>query len=94
MGYQIRTVNVRSEIPIAEIEPNFPPVHAEAFQEMKRFAAHAPARNGINDTSERIGNDVEVWRNFQAMQNDIVARVDDDRKVVWIHRIVQAKKKF
>ena len=61
---------------------------------MKRFAAHAPARGGIDDTSERIGNDVEVRRNFQAMQDDVVTGVHDDREVVRVHCPVESEEQL
>ena len=94
VGKQIRAMNMRGEIAIAEIEPDFAAVDAEALQKMKRFAAHAPARGGIDETSERVGNDVEVRRNFQAVQDDVVTSVDDDRQIVRIHRPVETEEQL
>ena len=94
LGEQIGAVNVGGEIAIAEIEPGFTAVDAESFEEMKGFAAYAPAGRGIHDPGERVGDDIEVGRNFQAVEDDVVAGVDDDSEGVGIHCMIETEEKF
>jgi hypothetical protein len=94
MGKHLGAVNVGSEITIAEIEPSFAAISAEPLEEMKSFTAHAPAFGGINHTGQRIGDDIEVGRDFQTVHDDVVAGVDDDGEVVRIHGMVEPEQKF
>ncbi len=94
MGKHFGAVNVGGEIAIAEIEPSFAAIGAEPLEEMKSFTAHAPAFGGIDDSGERVRNDVEVGRNFQTVHDDVVAGVDDDGEAVWIHGMVEPEQKF
>lgn len=87
-------MDVRGEIAIAKIEPGFAAIDAESFQEMKRFAAHAPAFGGIDDAGQRVRDDVQVGRNFQAVQDDVIAGIDDDGEVVRIHGAIKTEKQF
>lgn len=56
---------------------------------MKGFSADAPTRRGIDDSGKRIRDDVEVGRNFQAVEDDVIAGVDDDGERMGIHRVVE-----
>jgi len=94
LGKHRGAVNMRGEIAIAEIEPSFATVYGEAFEEMKSLAAHAPAFRGIDDSGERVGDDVQVGRNFQTVHNDVVAGVNDDGEVARIHRMGEAEEKL
>jgi hypothetical protein len=61
---------------------------------MERFAAEAPSLFGVDNASERIRDDVQVGRNLQSVQNDIVAGIHDDRKIPRIEFFVKTEKKF
>ncbi len=87
-------MNMRGEVAIAEIEPSFAAVYGEALEEMKSFAAHAPAFRGIDDSGERVGDDVQIGGNFQTVHNDVVAGVNDDGEVARIHRMGEAEEKL
>jgi len=94
MGKHFGAVNVGGEIAVAEIEPSLAAIGAEPLEEMKRFAAHSPAFGGINHPGKRVGDDIEVGRNFQAVHDDVVAGVDDDREAVRIHGAVKAEEEL
>jgi len=87
-------MNVRGEIAIAEMEPRFMAVAAESLEKMKCFAAHAPTGGRIHHAGERVRDDVEVGGDFEAVEDDVVASVDDDGEHVGIHRMVEAEEKL
>ena len=53
-------MDVRGEVAVAEIEPAGAPKGGEALERVKRFAAIAPAFCRIDDSRERVSDDVEV----------------------------------
>ena len=61
---------------------------------MKGFGAKAPAFFWIDDSGESVGDDVEVGGDFQAVKDDVVAGVDDDGQIAWVHFFVQAEEEF
>ncbi len=60
------------------------------LQGVEGFGAQAPAFFLIDDSGESVGDDVEVGGNFQAVEDDVVAGVDDDGQVGWAHFLVEA----
>ncbi len=73
-------MDMRCQIAVAEIEPVRTAERGEPFQSVKGFATESPALRGVDDASKRIGDDVEVGRDFQAVESNVVAGVDDDRQ--------------
>src|SRR5260370_22034829 len=87
-------LDMRCQIAVAEIEPVRTAERGEAFQSVKGFATESPALRGVDDASKRISDDVEVGRDFQAVQSNVVAGVDDDCQCAGIHQLVQAEEEF
>ena len=87
-------MNVRGKVAVAEIEPCFVAVRAEALQEVKCVAAEAPAGLRIDDPGERVRHYVEIGRDAQAVQEDVVSGVRDDRQKVWVHDLMQAEEEL
>src|ERR1041385_1195340 len=76
-----RARDMAREVAVAELEPGFFAVLAEPFERRKRVAAHAPALFSVNAPRERVRDRVQVGRDVQPVQNDIVAGVADDREL-------------
>src|SRR6266851_7583192 len=87
-------MDMRCQIAVAEIEPVRTAERGEPFQSVKGFATESPALRGVDDAGKRIGDDVEVGRDFQAVESNVVAGVDDDRQCAGIHHLVQAEEEF
>src|SRR5205823_4309010 len=82
-------------IAIAEIEPIHATEDGEAFQQVERLAAEAPAFFRVDDACEGVGDDIEVRANFQAVERDVVAGVYDGGHCRWIGKnIVEAEEEF
>src|SRR6202022_1082243 len=91
LGEQCRAMDVRGEIAVAEIEPVAAAKHSEALKGVKGFSAVSPALGGFNNARERVGNNVEVGRDFQAVERYVVAGVDDYRERARVRDIVEAE---
>src|SRR5216684_49757 len=87
-------MDMRCQIAVAEIEPVRTAERGEPFQSVERFATESPALRGVDDASKRIGDDVEVGRDFQTVESNVVAGVDDDRQCAGIHQLVQTEEEF
>ena len=59
------------------------------FQGVKSFGAKAPAFFLVDYSGESVADYVQVWRNFQAVENDVVAGIDDDGQFGWVHYFEQ-----
>ena len=88
-------MDVRGQIAVAEIEPVGAAEDGQALQHMKCFVREIPSLLRIDDSSQRVGDDVEVGRDFQAVQHDVVAGVYDRRSVRSDpEHVVEAEQKF
>ena len=77
-------MQMRGHIAVAELEPRFASKGTEPFEGMKSLPAETPALRPIHDPGKGIGHDVEIGRNAQPVEDDVVARVDDDVEPCWI----------
>jgi hypothetical protein len=85
---------VCSQVAIAEVELVDPAEDGEPFQGVKRLAAKSPAFCGIDDAGQRVRHDVKIGGNFQSMERDVVAGVDDSGEACGISDIVEAKQQL
>ena len=85
---------MRGEVAVAKIEPIGAAVEGEALQGVKRFAAKSPAFLRIDDSGKRVGNDVEVGGDSQAVEDDVIAGVDDDGQQGRVHRFIKTEEEF
>ena len=72
---------VEPEVAIAEHEPPLPTPRAGRLERLPRLAVAAPATFRVIETGERIEHRVEVGRNVQAQDLEIVAHVPDHREL-------------
>ena len=93
-GQHRGAVDVRGEVAIAKIEPVDPAEDGEPLERVKRLPAKAPAFRGVDDAGQRIGDDVEVRRNFQTMKRDVVASIDDGCEARGINDIVESEQQL
>jgi hypothetical protein len=83
---------VQADVAIAEDEPvgaAEPPHDAER---LPRVAVDAPALLGMDDAGERVEARVQVRRDVQAQQLDVVADVADDRHGLGADRVGQPER--
>jgi hypothetical protein len=83
-------MNVGSKIAITEIEPVDPAEHREPFQRVEGLAAKSPAFCRVDDAGQRVGHDVEVRRNFQPVEGDVIAGIDDRGEARGVGDVVEA----
>ena len=87
-------MDVGGQVSVAEVEPIGAAVGGQAFQGMKSFGAQAPAFSWIDHPRERVGDDIQVRRDLQAVEDNVVACVDDDRQKGRVHLFVKAEEQF
>ena len=80
-----RTMNVRRQVAIAQVEPRRAAVYGQLIVRAERLVAKAPARLGIHHPGQRIGHDIEIGRDGQSVHHDVVAGIDDDGEFARIH---------
>ena len=73
---------MRGEVAVAEVEPGLAAELRGHGHEGPRFARQSPAGLGVVDAGERVHHGVEVGRDAKAEVLEVIARVDDDRKVL------------
>ena len=94
LGKHGGAMDVSGEVAVAQVEPIGAPIAGEAFQSMKRFPTNPPAFCGIDDSRQGVSHDVEVRRNLQAVENDVVAGVDNDRQQARVHHFIKTEEQF
>src|SRR5712664_4609949 len=87
-------MNVRGEIAVAEIEPIDAAEGRQALQRMKRLPTVAPTFCLIHNSRKRVSDNVEVRRDSQTMQGDVIAGVHNHRQVARVNYVVQTKQEF
>src|SRR5260370_12708757 len=87
-------MKVRGEIGVAEIERIDEGEGRQALQRMKRLPTVAPTFCLIHNSRERVGDNVEVRRDSQAVQRDVIAGVHNHRQVAGVNYVVQTKQEF
>ena len=68
-----------AEISITESEPTRAAVLFEHRTCLPRFVAEAPTGVGVDGPGEGVGHGVEVGRDVQPVQNEVITHVDDRR---------------
>src|SRR5438128_3912434 len=87
-------MDLRGEVAVVEIEPVGTAVARLALLRMKSFTTDSPALCRIDDRRQGVGHNVEVGRNFQAVELDVIAGVHDDAQRRRFHGLVKAEKQF
>ena len=76
---QLGPAQVHRQVQVAEAEPRLAAEALERVHAAERVAACAPAARLVDEPSERVQDRVDVGRDAQPVQRDVVARVDHDR---------------
>ena len=87
-------MNVRGQVPVAQIKPVGSAVGRQPLQRMERFPPNPPAFGRIDDSRQRIRHNVEIRRNFQPVQDNVIPGVDDDAQRRRVHHLVEPKKQL
>ena len=87
-------MNVRSQVPVAQVEPVGAAVTSQAFQRMKSVTPNPPAFRWVNNSRQRVRHDVEIRRDFQPVKDDIVPSVDDDGQRLRLQHFIKPEKQF
>src|ERR1700746_1393103 len=61
---------------------------------MECFSANSPSFCRVDDSRERVRHDVKIGRDFQAVEFDIIAGVDDDGQAGRGRNLEKAIKQF
>ncbi len=85
---------MQREIAIAEPKPVIAAERADAVHERPRLVTPAPAGYGIVETSENIGQRVDVGRDAQSKMLEIVAGVGDHEQLVGRQHAAQTERQF
>jgi hypothetical protein len=78
------------QVAIAQQEPCIRAEPPEHLQRVISIAANTPALRLLDDARERVGDDVEVGRDIEAVQRDVVAGVDDGHDLFRRHDLHQS----
>ena len=73
-----RAADVRAQVAIAEAEPGGRAIALEHRRRVPGLVAHAPASVVVGQPGERVHDRVEVRRDMQAVELEVVAGIDDD----------------
>jgi hypothetical protein len=83
---------VQADVAVAEDEPVGSAEPADDAERLARVAPHAPALLGVHDAGEGVQARVEVGRDVQAEQLDVVPHVAHDRDAVGADDIDQPER--
>ena len=73
---------METDVAVAEREPVLPAQPLGQLERVRRLVAHAPAALLVEQAGERVEDGVEVGRDVQAEDLDVVADVDDRRHLL------------
>ena len=82
LSKQLRADEMDAEVEVAEGEPRLPAERRDAPEHAPRLSRASPAALVVVDACERVHDRVEVGRDVQAEDLDVVADVADDGDVV------------
>src|SRR3984885_4811761 len=85
---------MQGEIAIAEPKPVLAAERADRVHERPRLVTPAPAGGGIVETSENIGQRVDIGRDAEAKMLEIVAGVGDHEQFVGRQDEAQTERQF
>ena len=68
------------EVGVAEAEPGLVAEGAQPLDQREAIALQAEAALGIDAARERVGHDVEIGRDVDAVEEAVVSCIDDDRQ--------------
>src|SRR5579884_2659683 len=71
-------MNMSGKVAVAEQEPILIAVAGQLLHRIVGVIANTPAVCGIDDTSQRIQNDIDIRRNVQAIKLAVVSCIGDD----------------
>ena len=66
----------------------------EHLQRMEGITLNPPPLVSVMQTGQGVGHDVEIGRDMQAMQVDVIAGVADDDQLLGVHHFHQALQEF
>ena len=81
---------MRPQITVAEIEPRRFAIALQHSQALKGIAPDAPTALFIDQATQRVGHNIDIRRNMQAVEFDVVARIADDGERLWRDYIDQS----
>src|SRR5271167_808782 len=85
---------MQREIAVAEPKPVLTAKRADAVHERPRLVTPAPAGDGIVETSENVGQRVDIGRDAQPKMLEIVAGVGDHEQFVGRQDAAQTERQF
>ncbi len=74
---QCAAPDVQRQVAVAQREPVGRPELAQPGHALQRVAGDAPALRSVDQAGQRAGDNIEVGRNIQPVQLEVVAGVDD-----------------
>ena len=88
---ELRPQHVRRQIPVAQVEPGVDAARRpHRLHRVERLAGPSPSALAVHQIGEPVADGVEVGRDVQAMDRDVVSGVDDDRQGLAGERAVHA----
>ena len=81
---------MRPQVAVAEIEPRRFPIALQHRQACKGIATDAPAALFVDQPTQGIGHNIDIGRNMQAVEFDVIARIADDGQGVWWDHVDQS----
>jgi hypothetical protein len=87
LAEEARSVQMRGQIAIAEIEPRRFAKARHPTKGVKRLVGQPPAACEVDHAGERVADRVEVGRNVEPPDLRVVARVDDDGQIARVEEL-------
>ncbi len=81
LAQELRAAHVGGHVPVAQREPRLSPVAAKHLRAGPGLVAHAPAGLVVGKTGQRVHDRVQVRRDREAVELEVVAGVDDRPRV-------------
>ena len=86
----LRAQDMRPQIAITEMEPRGFAIALQHSQAIKGITTDAPAALFVDQATQRVGHNIDIRRNMQAIEFDVIARITNDGERVWRHHVDQA----
>jgi hypothetical protein len=85
----MRAYNMRGEIPVAELEPCLGAQVSHLLEDGKRIILDAPAPVGIAYPCKGIHNRVQIGRDMETVQDDVVSSITNDYQLLGLDLLTQ-----
>src|SRR5215813_7799993 len=86
----LRAQDMRPQITVAEMEPRRFAIALQHSQALKSIATNAPTALFVDQATQRVGHNIDIRRNMQAIEFDVIARIADDGECSWRNHVDQA----